>query len=97
MSESLQALWAAARQASLSITNSRSFLKLISIELVMPSNHLILCRPLFLPPSIFPSIRVFCNELVLFIRCQSIGASECYYKFSYLQEIAKLLKANSQT
>ena len=53
---------AAARQASLSITNSRSVLKLMSIELVMPSNHLILCRPLFLPPSIFPSIRVFSNE-----------------------------------
>ena len=51
--------WTAAHQASLSITNSRSLLKLKSIESVMPSNHLILCRPLFLPPSIFPSIRVF--------------------------------------
>ena len=51
--------WTAARQASLSITNSQSLLKLMSIESVMPSNHLILCRPLFLPPSIFPSIRVF--------------------------------------
>ena len=54
-----------ARQASLSITNSRSLLKLMSIELVMPSNHFILCRPLVLLPSIFPSIRVFYNESVL--------------------------------
>ena len=53
--------WTAARQASLSITNSRSLLKLMSTELVMPSNHLILCCPLLLPPSIFPSIRVFSN------------------------------------
>ena len=53
---------------SLSITNSWSLLKLMSIELVMPSNHLIICCPLFLPPSIFPSIRVFCNEIVLCIR-----------------------------
>ena len=53
--------WTAARQASLSITNSRSLLKLMSIELVMPSNHLILCCPLLLLPSIFPSIRVFSN------------------------------------
>ena len=60
--------WTAARQASLSITNSRSLLKLMSIELVMLSNHLILCRPLLLPPSIFPSIRVFSNESVLRIR-----------------------------
>ena len=55
-------------QASLSITNSWSLLKLMSIELVMPSNHLILCRPLFSLPSIFPSIRVFSNESVLHIR-----------------------------
>ena len=54
--------WTAACQASLSITNSRSLPKLMSIELVMPSNHLILCHPLLLPPSIFPSIRVFSNE-----------------------------------
>ena len=60
--------WTAARQASLSITNSRSSLKLMSIVLVMPSSHLILCRPLLLPPSIFPSIRVFCSESVLCIR-----------------------------
>ena len=57
--------WTAACQASLSITNSQSFLKLMSIKSVMPSNHLILCRPLLLPPSIFPSIRVFSNESVL--------------------------------
>ena len=60
--------WIAACQASLSITNSQSLIKLMSIELVMPSNHLILCCPLFLLPSIFPSIRVFSNESVLCIR-----------------------------
>ena len=57
--------WTAACQASLSITNSRSLPKLMSIESVMPSNHLILCRPLLLLPSIFPSIRVFSNESAL--------------------------------
>ena len=67
--------WTAARQASLSITNSQSLLKLMFIELVMPSNHLILCRPLLLPPLIFPSIRVFSNELTLCISGQSIGVS----------------------
>ena len=60
--------WTAAHQASLSITNSRSLLKLMSIESVMPSNHLVLCHPLFLPLSVFPSIRVFSNESVLCIR-----------------------------
>ena len=60
--------WTAARQASLSITNSRSLPKLMSIESVMPSNHLILCCPLLLLPSIFPNIRVFSNESVLHIR-----------------------------
>ena len=59
--------WTAARQASLSITNSRSLLKLMSIESVMPSNHLILCCPLLLLPSVFPSIRVFSSESVLHI------------------------------
>ena len=60
--------WTAAHQASLSITNSRSLLTLMSVESVMPSDHLILCRPLLLPPSIFPSIRVFSNESVLHIK-----------------------------
>ena len=60
--------WTAARQASLSITNSRSLPKLLSIESVMPSNHLILCFPLLLLPSIFPSIRVFSNKSALCIR-----------------------------
>jgi len=69
--------WTAARQASLSITNSWSFLKLMSIKSVMPSNYLILCRPLLLPPSIFPSIRVFSNESVLRIRWTK------YWSFSF--------------
>ena len=69
--------WTAARQASLSITNSWSLLKLMSIELVMPSNHLILCHPLLLWPSIFPSIRVFSNESVLCIRWPK------YWSFSF--------------
>ena len=60
--------WTAVRQASLSITNFQSLLKLMSIKLVMPSKHLILCHLLLLPPSIFPSIRVFSNESVLPIR-----------------------------
>ena len=59
--------WTAAHQASLSITNTQSLLRLLSIESVMPSNHLILCHPLLLLPSIFPSIRVFTNESVLHI------------------------------
>ena len=67
-------LWTAARQASLSITNSQSLLKLTSAESVMPSNHLILCRPCLLLPSVFPSITVFSNESALPIRGQSIGA-----------------------
>ena len=66
--------WTAAHQASLSITNSQSLLKLMTIESVMPSNHLILCCPL-LPPSILPSIRVFSNESVLHISWPSIGIS----------------------
>ena len=60
--------WIAAHQASLSITNTWSLLKLISIESGIPSNHLIFCHPLLLPPSIFPNIRVFSNESVLCIR-----------------------------
>ena len=69
--------WTAAFQASLSITNSWSLLKLMSIQLVMPSNRLILCRPLRLPPSIFPSIRVFSNESALCIRWPK------YWSFSF--------------
>ena len=60
--------WTTAHQASLSLTNSRSLLRLMSIKLVMPSKHLILCCPLLLPPSIFPNIRVFFSESVLHIR-----------------------------
>ena len=67
--------WTAACQASLSITNSQSLLKLMSIELVMPSSHLILCSSLLLLPSVFPRIRVFSKESVLHIRCQSTGVS----------------------
>ena len=69
--------WTKAHQASLSITNSRSLLKLTSVESVMPSNHLILCSPLLLPPSIFPSIRVFSNESALHIRWPK------YWSFSF--------------
>ena len=67
--------WTTACWASLSITNSRRLLRLMSIELVMPSSHFILCHPLLLPPSIFLSIRVFSNESVLHIGGQSIGVS----------------------
>ena len=67
--------WTATCQASLPITNSQSLLKLMSIEAVMPSNHLTLCHPLLLPPSIFPSIRVFSNESVFVSGGQSIGVS----------------------
>ena len=69
--------WTAARQASLLITNSQSLLKLMSIESVMPYNRLILCHPLLLLPSIFPSIRVFSNESVLCIRWPK------YWSFSF--------------
>jgi len=69
--------WTAAHQASLSITNSWSLLKLMSIDSVMPSNHLILCRPLLLLPSIFPSIKVFSNESALHIRWLK------YWSFSF--------------
>ena len=69
--------WTAACQASLSTTNSQSLLKLRSIQSVMPSNCLILCRPLLLPPSIFPSIRIFSNESLLHIRWPK------YWRFSF--------------
>ena len=67
--------WTTAHQASLSITNSQSLLKLMSIESVMPSNHLILCHLLLFPPSIFPRIRIFSNESVICIRWPNIGVS----------------------
>ena len=69
--------WTAAHQTSLSITNSQSLLKLMSIELVMPSNYLILCHPLLLLPSIFPNVRVFSSELVLHMRWPE------YWSFSF--------------
>ena len=69
--------WTAARQASLSIANSQSLLEFISIKSVMPSSHLIFCHPLLLPPSIFPSIRVFSSESVLHIRWPK------YWSFSF--------------
>ena len=69
--------WTIARQTSLSFTNSQSLLKCMSIESVMPSIHLILCRPLLFPPSIFPSIRAFSNESVLHIRWPK------YWSFSF--------------
>ena len=90
---------AAAHQASLSITFSRSLLKLVSIESVMPSNHLIHCLPLLLPPSVFPSIRVFSNESVLHVRWPkywsfnfSISPSnECSGLISFRMDLLDLL------
>ena len=70
--------WTEAHHAFLSTTNSQSLFKLMSVESVMPSNHLILCRPLLLPPSIFPSIRVFSSESVLHIRWPK------YWSFSFI-------------
>ena len=75
--------WTAAHHASLSITNSQSLLKLMSIESVIPSNHLILCCPLLLLPSIFPSLRVFLNESALRIRWSK------YWSFSFNISISK--------
>ena len=84
----------ALQQASLSITTSQSLLKLMSIVPVIPSNHLILCRPLLLPPSIFPSIRVFSNESVLHIRWPK------YWSFSFqsigVSVLASVLPMNIQ-
>ena len=79
--------WTAACQASLSITNSRSLLKLMSIESVMPSNHLILCHPLLLLPSIFPSIRVFAYESALHIRWPKYQS----FSFSSFNEYSGLI------
>ena len=69
--------WTAGRQASLTFTISQSLFKLMSIESVMPSNHLVLCHPLLLPPSVFPSIRVFSSESALLIRWSK------YWSFSF--------------
>ena len=77
--------WTAAHQESLSITNSQSLLKPMSIESVMPSNHLILCLPLLLLPSIFPSIRVFSNESALRIRWPK------YWSFSFSISLWQIL------
>ena len=77
VSSSFATPWTAAHQASLSITNSQSLLKFMSIESVMPCNHLILCHPLLLLPSVFPSIRVFSNESVLRIKWPK------YWSFSF--------------
>ena len=77
VSDSFETPWTTAHQAPLSVTNSLSLLKLMSIESVMPSNHLILCHPLLLLPSIIPSIKVFSNESVLHIRWPK------YWSFSF--------------
>ena len=79
--------WTATRQASLSFTISRILLKLMSIELVMPSNHLILCHPLLLLPSIFPSIRVFSNDSVLGIKWPKYWS----FSFSFSNEYSGLI------
>ena len=81
--------WTVARHASLSVTNSQSLLKLMSIKLVMPSNHLILCHPLLLPTSIFPSIRVFSNESVLCIRWPKYWS--CSFSISPSNEYPELI------
>ena len=83
--------WTAACQASLTIINSQSLLKLMSIESVMPYNHLILCCPLLLLPSIFPSIRIFSNESLLCIRWWN------YWSFSFIRtEYSSVLPMNIQ-
>ena len=88
----------AAHQASLSITNSRSLLKLMSVKSVMPSNHLILCRPLLLLPLVFPSIRVFSNKSVLRTGGQRIevSASAPHYPHLYLTSY-RISKVNTSS
>ena len=76
--------WTAAHQASLSITSCRSLLKLMFIELVMPSNHLILCHPILLLPLVFPSIRVFSNDSVLRIRWPKYWSSFQHQSFQWI-------------
>ena len=80
--------WTAARQASLSITNSWSLMKLMSIESVMPSNHLNLCCPLLLPPSVFPSIRIFPSESVLRIRWPK------YWSFGFSMSFQRIFRTD---
>ena len=75
--------WTAAHQASLSLTNSQSLLKLMSTESVMPSNNLVLCHPLLLLPSTFPSIKVFSNKSVLLIRWLIFTSTPKYWSFSF--------------
>ena len=82
-------LWTAGHQASLSFTVSQSLLRLMSIELVMPSNHLILCRPLLLLPSVFPSIRVFYSELAVHIRWPEYQSSS--FSISPSNEYSELI------
>ena len=82
--------WTVACQASLSITNSRSLLKLTSIEWVMPSNHLVLCHPLLLPPSISPGIRVFSNESDLCIRWTK------YWSFSFSMKAEIFIRPSNE-
>ena len=84
MSNSLWPPWTTAHQTSLSITNFQNLLKLMSIELMMPSNHHILCHPLLLLPSIFSSIRVFSNESVLHIRWPKDWSFSC--NISHIQD-----------
>ena len=83
--------WTAAHQASLSITNSRSLLKLMSIKSVMPSNHLILCCPLLLPPLIFPSIRVFSNQSALCIGWPKYWSFSFSFGISPSNEYSRLI------
>ena len=79
--------WTAARQASLSITNSQSLLKLMSIESVMPSKHLILCCPLLLLPSVFPNIMVFSNEFALLIRWPKYWLLPIHSSITFLSQL----------
>ena len=83
--------WTAARQASLSIANPRGLFKLMSIELVMPSKHLILCCPPLLPPSIFPSIRVFSNESTLRMKWPKYWSFSFSFSFSPSSEYSGLI------
>ena len=79
--------WTATRQASLSIINSQSLLKLMSIESVMPSNHFLLCHPLLLPPSNFPSIRVFSNESILELQLEhQFDDAEWIFRTDFLED-----------